>query len=128
MHGREKLEVWSSCELHIKRGFDSEYKAGFVYLKTEADSVMDAMETRIKELEEAISKMETTQKWISVKDRFPCEDGEYQVVYKHKNGALEASFDEWDNDCHDWMNATDRVAVVFWAELLPTPPTTEENK
>lgn len=87
---------------------------------------IDAKNAKINELEAVISKMEITQKWISVKDRFPCEDGEYQVVYKHKNGALVSSFDEWDNDCQDWMNATDRAAVVFWAELLP-PPTTEEK-
>ncbi|MCQ2106376.1 MAG: hypothetical protein MJZ26_11360 [Fibrobacter sp.] len=89
--------------------------------KDKADKVMDAMEARIKELESQLPK------WISVKDRLPCEDGEYQVVYKHKNGAMVASFDEWDNDCQDWMNATDRASVVAWAELLPTP-TTEDLK
>lgn len=42
------------------------------YAAPEADAVMDAMEARIKELEEVISKMETTTpKWISVKDRLP---------------------------------------------------------
>lgn len=92
------------------------------YHKPEADNVMNAMEERIKELEATISKMEATApKWISANDRLPCEDGEYQVVYKHKNGAMVASFDEWDNYCQGWMNATDRVAVVYWAELLPTP-------
>lgn len=120
MYGREELKLyWGGAEC----------VPDDVYEKDEADKVMDAMEERIKELEATISILETTTpKWISVKDRFPCEDGEYQVVYKHKNGAMDASFDEWDNDCQDWMNATDRVAVVFWAELLPPPPTTEENK
>lgn len=98
----------------------------------------EKLKTRVKELEENIQSVEKNAdywadrcmeleakqpKWISAKDRLPCEDGEYQVVYKHKNGAMVASFDEWDNDCQDWMNATDRVAVAYWAELLPTPKT-----
>lgn len=117
---REELETYykTSC---VK---DTE----IFYSKDEAERVMDAMEARIEELEATISKMEaSTPKWINSADRLPCEDGEYQVVYKHKNGAMVASFDEWDNDCQDWMNATDRVEVVAWAELLPTP-TTEDLK
>ncbi|MCQ2183028.1 MAG: hypothetical protein MJY89_06460 [Bacteroidales bacterium] len=93
MYGREELEPYHT---HINCSF---FKS---YLADEADKVMNAMENRIKELEEKLNDKEQCckwcsndariaglhkriaelesqlPKWISVKDRLPTEDGALQ--------------------------------------------------
>lgn len=126
MCGREELKLyWGGATLD----FD-------VYKKAEADNVLDAMEKQIRTLENDKEEMYESNlvlqarikelesqlpKWIAVKDRLPTEDGEYQVVYKLKNGGMLSTFDEWDNDYKFWCAAETSV-VVYWAELLPLPP------
>ena len=56
MYGREKLKTYTSCELYDAKS--DAFKVGEVFLKEEADSVMDAMEQRIKELEEENKHLE----------------------------------------------------------------------
>lgn len=141
------------------------------YHKTEADSVMDAMEAKIKELEHklygssgqsthllnrinnfrstdpkatdliedcykcihqqmaTISKMETTQKWISVKDRLPEENIPVVIRYKNDIGLLVACrkvdpiFDyAWFSD----FGMDVKENVTHWMPL-PSAPTTEEK-
>lgn len=127
MLGREKLET--------KELLNGD---GFGYKKDEADKVMDAMESRIKELEATISILETTQKWISVKDRLPevyrefdrflvcCElyvDGKKRRY--STEGYLACGVNPFvfcDNDGRILDNA------VMWCEMpLPPPPTTEDS-
>lgn len=114
------------------------------YYKDEADKVMDALQKRIKELEHAlsnsreygrqlrkrfndyrqrineleadISKMETTQKWISVKDRLPPKNVEF-LGCTIKGGVYPCWFlfpEHAIGHLSHWMP-------------LPTPPTTEDS-
>lgn len=160
MYGREELETYykTSCV----------YDTDVFYGKEEADSVMDAMEARIKELEEAnklavvvgnqqagrikelekqledvqntmatenvdlgmenhklkervkeleavISKMETTQKWISVEDRLPKRE---ELVNKYD--AKEHR--QWVGLFYEGKD----YEYTHW-KPLPPPPTSEES-
>lgn len=127
------------------------------YVKEDADKVMDAMEARIKELvkakrdiltrnveligenaqltmqvrelEATISKMETTQKWNSVKNGVPTHNRAVAIFPPFK-GCEFACYNEfeccWDTeDGDDYLCDLDEVEK--WFEIpLPTP-TTEES-
>lgn len=70
MYGREELKTYNSFALYDKNSDESE--TGDAFLKEEANAVMDAMEARIKELEEVVAKMETTTpKWKVLSDLAP---------------------------------------------------------
>ncbi|MCQ2122444.1 MAG: DUF551 domain-containing protein [Fibrobacter sp.] len=144
MYGREKLKLyWGGATLDYD-----------VYKKAEADKVMDAMEARIKELEadaeldqkrirllingykrkseqvkeleEVISKTETTQKWISVEDVLP-QWGKL-VKIKFKDGKEDERRFSAD---YKWvskgMQTCESVSVTHWMPL-PPPPATEESE
>jgi len=90
------------------------------------------LEARIKELEEAISKMETTQKWISVKDR-PPKEGE--IIYgagKFLKGLFVLQNEEWytkeeyDDFAFEETHGYNIDAIDFWTDP-PKPPTTEDS-
>lgn len=117
MYGREELKTYISCELYDKSS--DEFKVGEAFLKEEADSVMDAMEARVKELEAAISILETTQKWISVEDRLPPK-GQHVLVVRNHRSLYPIDVVCWSEDyiTHD--------IVTHW-QPLPPPPTTEES-
>lgn len=108
------------------------------------------LQNRIKELEQVISKKETTQKWISVKDRLPededTNDGGFVLVDIHEIidypiPGIERvrvqeiyyenlAYDE-ENDCGIFVNTEhimpdlDKCWFTHWMPL-PPPPTTEE--
>lgn len=97
-----------------------------VYNAHEADSVMDAMEQRIKELEATISKLEkVAPKWISVEDVLP-QWGKL-VKIKFKDGKEDERRFSAD---YKWvskgMRTCESVNVTHWMPL-PPPPTTEES-
>lgn len=111
------------------------------YAAPEADAVMDAMEARIKELDEAnklavivgnkqagrikeleevISKMETTTpKLISVKKRLPESDATQYLVYNEKTKEYGESF-------FSLILKRFQFHVTHWMPL-PPPPTTEDS-
>lgn len=80
----------------------------------------EALKQRIKELEAAISKMETTQKWISVKDRKPPK-GQHVLIARNHRSLYPIDVVCWIEDyiTHD--------IVTHWMPL-PPPPTTEEKQ
>lgn len=97
-----------------------------VYNAHEADSVMDAMEQRIKELEATISKLEkVAPKWISVEDVLP-QWGKL-VKIKFKDGKEDERRFSAD---YKWvskgMQTCESVNVTHWMPL-PPPPTTEDS-
>lgn len=96
------------------------------YFADDADSVMDAMEQRIKELEATISISETTEpKWISVEDVLP-QWGKL-VKIKFKDGKEDERRFSAD---YKWvskgMRTCESVNVTHWMPLPPTP-TTEDS-
>lgn len=97
-----------------------------VYNAPEADSVMDAMEARIKELEATISKLEkVAPKWISVEDKLPKEGEEVIVFYvswKHEYQQV-AMFES--GEFIDLGGCA--LSPTYWMPL-PPPPTTEEEE
>lgn len=135
MYGREELKFcWGEAFLDCD-----------VYEKEEADKVMDSMEAKIKELELALSNsrehekalrkcfdnhrqlikdleatisiLETTQKWISVKDRLPPK-GQHVLVARTHRSLYPIDVVCWSEDyiTHD--------IVTHWMPL-PDAPTTE---
>lgn len=151
MYGRENLKVYSSCELYYKAS--DEFKVGEAYLKDEANKVMDAMEARIKELEERLEDVQNTMatenvdlgmenfklqerikelesqlpKWISTNDRLPDKSGEYQVVHKSIRGSSRfVTTDIFNARNSQWQRAILPKLHTHWAELLPPPPTEEK--
>lgn len=98
------------------------------YFKSQADKVMDAMEARIKELEESLPK------WISVKDRLPEEGVFVYAVGQHLEGLLCFKENEWytkeevedEPDSYWELCGYDKDAIDYWMEK-PLPPTTEES-
>lgn len=118
MYGRENLEAYykTSCTPDVD-----------VFLaKNAADSVMDAMEARIKELESNstvwhdITKPLYSDNGVNYYD-LPGEDGEYQVVYMSSTGARVVTTDTFDATYGYWESATDQHAYTHWAELAPPP-------
>lgn len=91
---------------------------------TDNTSVIDALQKRIKELEEVISKMETTSpKWISTKDSLPKEGEEVIVFYtswKHEYQQV-AIFES--GEFIDLGGCA--LSPTHWMPL-PPPPITKE--
>lgn len=83
------------------------------------------LKKKVKELEVVISKMETTQKWISVEDVLP--QWEKLVKIKFKDGKEDERRFSAD---YKWvskgMQTCESVNVTHWMPL-PPPPTTEEK-
>lgn len=76
---------------------------------------------RIKELEATISKKETTQKWISVKDRLPEENKKVLV----SNPSAHTSKIAWKYRGHWFFDTNcDILVPTHWT---PLPSTTEEK-
>lgn len=107
-----------------------------VYDKDKADAVMDAMEQRIKELEQALSMAsdpalhptcadcdKCQPKWISVKDRLPEENKKVLV----SNPSAHTSKIAWKYRGHWFFDTNcDILEPTHW-QPLPPPPTTEEK-
>lgn len=96
------------------------------YFADDADSVMDAMEQRIKELDATISKLEkVAPKWISVEDVLP-QWGKL-VKIKFKDGKEDERRFSAD---YKWvskgMRTCESVNVTHWMPL-PPPPTTVDS-
>lgn len=106
------------------------------YAAPEADAVMDAMEARIKELEESQAKVlalgvsgglrlrikeleSQLPKWISVKDSLPTK-GQNVLVARNHRSLYPIDVVCWSEDyiTHD--------IATHWMPL-PPPPTTEEK-
>lgn len=94
--------------------------------------VADYKLTRIKELKATISKMETTQKWIRVKDS-PPKEGE--IIYgtgKFIEGLFVLHNEEWytkeeyDDYVFEETHGFNIDAIDFWMEK-PKKPTTEDS-
>lgn len=96
------------------------------YAAPEADSVMDAMETRIKELEATISKLEkVAPKWISVNGKLPPEG--MVVIAFSPQGFFPAYYESYSHkDFAWWIDGKPVCNVTHWMKL-PEPPTTEDS-
>lgn len=90
------------------------------------------LKERIKELEATISKMETNQKWVRVKDSLPKEG---EVIYgygKFIEGLFVLQNKEWytkeeyDDYAFEESHGYDIDAIDFWIEK-PKKPTTDEK-
>lgn len=115
---RENLEKRPYCTIIASSDFP-------FYAAPEADSVMDAMEARIKELEAENARLKA-MKWISVDDVKP-EWGK-EVKIKLKDGTEDEV--RFSHD-YKWVSkgrmlTRDSSEVTHWMPL-PPPPTTEES-
>lgn len=145
MYGRENLKTYTSSELYDRNS--RKFEIGEAFLKEDADKVMDAMETRIKELEVKINDKEQCckwcsndsriaglnkriaelesqlPKWISVKDRLPEENKKVLV----SNPSAHTSKIAWKYR-GQWFFDTnfDILEPTHWMPLLSVP-TTEEK-
>lgn len=79
-------------------------------------SVLNKAERALSEMPAA--DVQSVDRWISVKDRFPDEDGWY-LVCKHNRIRVA----EWCKDC--WYNESDLpiddCTITYW-KPLPEPP------
>lgn len=94
------------------------------------EAIVKQQEQRIDELKATISKMETTQKWVRVKDSLPKEG---EVIYgagKFIEGLFVLQNEEWytkeeyDDFAYEEAHGYNIDAIDFWMEK-PKKPTTE---
>ena len=83
----------------------------------------DIHRQRIKELEATISILETTQKWISVKDRLPYSM-ERVLVCTTRGTFAPATYSPLTNS---WIEHGQLLGKITHWMPLPPPPTTEEK-
>lgn len=91
------------------------------YAAPEADAVMDAMEDRIKELEETIFRMEaSTPKWINAKDRLPKEDDEVLFTCGHDEIFIG---EYWAGNSEIYWYSKDGHRILDVTHWMPLPST-----
>lgn len=113
MYGREELETYLSCEIFDRRTHTFKTgTSGEIFLKEEADKVMDAMETRIKELEEKYKRL------------FGENQGNFDAMsiaidgWEKRECALLERITELESQLPKWISVKDRLPEKYGPYLV----------
>lgn len=124
---REELKRYTSSEIEeiddalLESSEDGIIKMTRVYIASEADSVMDAYEKRIKELEAENARLKAqVPKWhVLANGDFPKSDVKKFLIYDAVTKKYGKSF-------FSFILKSFQFDVTHWMPL-PPPPTTEES-
>lgn len=114
----DRMELYKAAENILPYSRDRENDVELLSLGSVLRTILDA----------PAADAEPAQKWISVKDRLPEDDGPVITVYHFKGNTVRyistLSYFAFDPQPH-WQHESTRLVVTHWMPL-PQPP--EEGK